>query len=94
MELNEAQIRNIIKDELTQYAYRNMFNVSDIPVHAHTGTDSPQVDANTLAFSVPYFTLVNTTTTPTVVKTGAISSVNGTLMICTGTSVWAKVGSQ
>lgn len=83
----------VFKEQIEIYATKNLTSVSKIPTHNHDGVSVSKVNANDLAFSVPFFRLVNLTSTPSGMIAGAICSVAGTLYISNGTS-WIKVGSQ
>lgn len=95
------EVKNIAKDifdkafdeKIDDYATKNQAGVSKIPAHNHDGVSVSKVDANNLSFSVPYFKLVNLTSTPSAMIAGAVCSVSGTLYISNGTS-WIKVGAQ
>ena len=91
--MDENKVKEIIRQELERFSTQNQFAVSKIPAHDHDGVGSLRVDANDLEFGLPYFRLINLTTTPSSFMAGAIASVAGTLYICNGTS-WIKVGSQ
>lgn len=95
--MSPDDIKKIAKDtfdqEIEEYAKRNQLGVSRIPAHNHNGVSSAKIDTNDLAFTVPYFKLVNLSSTPSIMVAGAICSVSGTLYISNGTS-WIKVGAQ
>jgi len=92
-QIDEARAREIIREELHNYAVKNQYTASKIPIHNHDGLNSTHVDANTLEYSLPYFRVFQATTTPTSMVAGAIVSINNVLYISNGTS-WIKVGSQ
>jgi len=90
---DKKMIREMIQDIVTQNAKDNQFALSYIPVHSHTGSDAPHVDAGNLDFAQPYFKLPDRTTVPTAKIKGAIASVNGKLYIYDGSN-WTVVGTQ
>lgn len=91
--MDEQRIRQIIQEELNNYAIRNQYAVSRIPAHNHDGLGSIKVDANNLDYGLPFFKVFQSSTTPTVGPAGAIASLNSTLYISNGTT-WIKVGGQ
>ena len=42
--MNDTDVITIVNRVLNEYAIRNQYAVTPIPVHSHTGTDSPYVD--------------------------------------------------
>ncbi len=95
--MTPEQIKEIAErtfdEKIEAYATRNQLGVSRIPAHNHDGIAVTKIDANNLAFSVPYFNLVNLSSTPSLMRAGAICSVAATLYISNGTA-WIKVGAQ
>ncbi len=45
---SENTIRDIFKEEIEKYASGNRFNISKIPVHAHTGKDTTRINPQDL----------------------------------------------
>ncbi len=44
MDINEQEIKTLFDKWIKDYATQNQYGVSKIPVHSHTGTDSPQIN--------------------------------------------------
>lgn len=44
MDQNEKQFKDNFDKYIEKYSNRNQYSVSKIPVHAHTGTDSPRIN--------------------------------------------------
>lgn len=59
--MDEKQIRQIAQEEIQKNANDNVFSVNPIPVHSHTGTDSPQVNPSDLINFSLYATVQQTT---------------------------------
>lgn len=70
--MDEQQIRQIIQDEIYKTSINNLFDVSNIPAHAHTGIDSSQIDPKNL-LGFPATSATSALTAPT------DSPVNGTI---------------
>lgn len=51
--MSEEQIRAIIQDELQKYSQNNMFDVSNVPIHTHNGTDSVPIPISSILTSIP-----------------------------------------
>ncbi len=52
--IDENDVRQIVQDEMFKTNTKNQYGVSPIPVHTHNGTDSVQVDFNSLINSSLY----------------------------------------
>jgi hypothetical protein len=58
--LTDFDIRQIVQDELKKSQVANLYGVSPIPAHTQSGTDSQQVDPNSLLNSTLYFAVKQT----------------------------------
>lgn len=69
MNIDETQIQAMIKAALDERENFNVYNVSPIPSHGHTGTDSQQIDPNNLINASLYFAVAKITLTKTQILT-------------------------
>lgn len=101
-------LRKIVQEEIAKNQSKNAFDVSLIPAHAHTGTDSLQVNPNDLVNSSLYFAVRQTLlpasqiltlhTTPIVLVPAIGSEVNAinlnTVLIVEGITAKIYAGSS
>lgn len=59
----QAHVQLEIKNALAVYSNANQFTTSNIPIHVHGGTDSPQIDPRNL-LGFPIMTAVPTDNAP------------------------------
>lgn len=58
--MDRDEVIQITQEQIKLNSDKNVFDVSPIPVHSHTGTESPQVDPNNLINSSLYFAVQQT----------------------------------
>lgn len=68
MENNEQENKNLIEGEIKRSATDNLFGISDIPSHSHTGVDSAQISlANLTDYNIQRVSNANTAPTATLI---------------------------
>lgn len=51
--MNEQDIRKIVQDEISRSSQKAMYSVTNVPIHSHNGSDSPNVPATNVTGFLP-----------------------------------------
>lgn len=80
--MNEQEIRNIIRDEISKQSTTSQYTLTAIKYHIHNGIDSPKINpANFMGFPVRTATPTDSPPDGTIV----LSNISGTRKI------WARI---